>query len=102
MSAPHPGGFGCQAVNRSKVVVLLLFIHCLLGLSVSFLFCFAIISLGKRELVDHFCCVLNAMSLLSFFDSSSLSYGLVCSMRLWHLNSFSYSLFNSICLIESE
>ena len=46
---------------RSKVVVLLLFIHSLLGFSVSFLFCFAvlcvlssfgIISQGKRELVD--------------------------------------------------
>ena len=76
------------AAVRSKAVVLLLFIHCLLLLpqqfSVRSLYCFAvpcvlssftIISLGKRELVD-----LNAKSLLSFFDPSSRCHGLVCSM----------------------
>ena len=42
---------------------------------------FAIISLGKRESwLLYFCCVLNVMSLLSFFDSSSRCHGLACSM----------------------
>ena len=47
------------------------------------LFSFAIVWPGKRELVAIvlFCSdVLNVMSLLSFFDPSSLCHGPVCSM----------------------
>ena len=33
-----------------------------------------------RERNGYFCCVLNAMSLLSFLDSSSRCHGLACSM----------------------
>ena len=41
---------------------------------------FVIIPLGKRKLVALHVCVLNVISLLSFFDSSSRCHGLVCSM----------------------
>ena len=84
-----------SACVRSKVVVLSLFIHCLLllllsvGFSIRYMFCFAefsilssfaIISLGNRESwLLYFCCVMNVLSLLSFFDSSSWCYGLVCN-----------------------
>ena len=86
-----------SAAVRSKAVVLLLFIPCLLFLPLFVGFCvgslfscsvlcvlssFAITQLGKRELVALLVskCVLNAMSLLSFFDSSSRCRGLVCGM----------------------
>ena len=35
---------------------------------------------GRESWLCYFCCVRNAMSLLSF----SLCHWLVCSMRLWH------------------
>ena len=41
---------------------------------------FAITPLGKRELVVLRSCVLNVMSLLSFFDSYSWNHWFVCSM----------------------
>ena len=55
------------------------------GAKCMYLFClcstlFAIISLEKRELIALLCCVLNAMALLTSFDSSSQCHGLVCSM----------------------
>ena len=78
---------------HSKMGALMLFIHCLLLLPlfvdvcVRSLFCFAvlcclssfaIIPLGQRELVALLFCVLNAMSLLSFFACNSCGHGLVC------------------------
>ena len=39
---------------------------------------------GRESWVLYFCCVLNAMFLLSFFGPSSRCRGLVCSMYLWH------------------
>ena len=70
-------------------VMNLLFIHCLLLLAlfvrdlmldtcleeklVCVLSNFEIISLGRGIWMMYFCCVMNAMSLLSFFDSSAMS-----------------------------
>ena len=71
--------------SRSKMVVILLFIHCLLLLSLfvadylvslSFLVCRSS-RWGKESLLLDFCCVLNVISLLSFFDSSLWCHGLV-------------------------
>ena len=39
---------------------------------------------GRESWLLYFCCVLNVMSLLSFFGSSSQYNGLVCRMWLWH------------------
>ena len=41
---------------------------------------FAIISLGKRELVALLFCLLDVTRLILFFDSSSWFFGLVCSV----------------------
>ena len=38
----------------------------------------------KESWLHDVCCILNVMSLLSFFDSSLRWHGLVCSMWLWH------------------
>ena len=82
-----------SASVHSKAGALMLFIHCLLLLPLFVdvcarsLFCFAelcglssfaIIPLGQRELVTLLFCVLNAMSLLSFFACTSGGHGLVC------------------------
>ena len=65
--------------------------HCLWRLCVWSLFWFIVLvsflvlqssHWGRERL--YFCCVLNAMSLLLFFDSSLQCCRLVCSMWLWH------------------
>ena len=55
---------------------------------------FTIISIGKRELVAYFCCVLNVMPLLSLFVTSSRYHGsVVCNCDI----SWSYPL--TFCII---
>ena len=73
-----------SAAVRSKAVVLLVFIHCLLLLLVLFCsylcrFKFAIISLGKRA--D---CLTFVVFWMSSFDYSPWCHGLVCSMWSSH------------------
>ena len=80
-----------SAVGCSKAVVLLLFAHCLpLLLYVRSLFCFAVRCVsflvlqsprwGRKSWLLNFCSVLNVMSLLTSFDSSTRSHSLVFSM----------------------
>ena len=86
------------AAVRSKAVVLLLLIRCWLLLplwdSIILLCCvvryfFAIIVIGKRELVAWLCCLPGVSWLLC--DSSSRCHGLVCSLWLWYfLIKFTY------------
>ena len=77
-------------------LVLLLFIycccsHCLFGLSVRSLFCFAVLCVvllllssrrGRETILFHFCRILNVMSLLVLFDSSSLNHWLDSSKHV--------------------
>ena len=78
-------------------MVLLLFIHCLLLLPLfvggsvfgvyfvlQYFVSFLILQSSRGEeragCFTTSCCVLNVMSLLSFFDSSSRCHGLICSI----------------------
>ena len=88
-----------HAVSSKAVVLLLFFIVC--GFSIcSFFFwggggvfgsCFVLqyfvsflvlqsSCLGREIWLLDFCCALNVMSLLSFFDSSPRCHGLICCM----------------------
>ena len=81
---------------------LILYIHCLLlrQLFVNEVSSFAIMSLGKRELVVLLYCFLDVLLLCSFFASSSWCRGLIYSVRLWHfLVIFSIILMGKIELV---
>ena len=85
-----------SAAARSKAVVLLLFIHLFVvapivcfGLALGLCYvvqCFASSLVlhssrwGRESWLLYLCCVLNVMSLLSFFVSSLRCHVLVCSM----------------------
>ena len=80
-----------SAAVRSKAVVLLLFINYLLLFPLYVEVCFVLqyfVSFlglqssrwGSESWSLNFCWVLNVMSLLLIFDTSSRCHGLVCSM----------------------
>ena len=109
------------AAERSKVVVLLLLFivcrcpHCsgwggglVLGLCFGLQYFVSFLDLqssrwGKECWLLYICSVLNAMSLLSFFVSSSRCLGLVCNMGLWHsLVILTYFCSQCLCRFKSS
>ena len=69
--------------------LLFLHLHSLISLNNMSLLCFTVLCVvssfksshrGRENWLLYFCCVLNVMSLLLFFDSSGRCHGLTCSI----------------------